>query len=132
MFCRYLLIGPDLYNVNRQHNSTLRLQSGNNANPYAYARKESLYSVIMPKSRKGSLDSHLYDEIPYPMAINTTTRPSALIPSQMNPTSFAVYNSNMCQDLSAAENLSRQETHFLQVPQKSIQFQQQPTTLSHV
>ncbi|EDV31977.1 uncharacterized protein Dana_GF14272 [Drosophila ananassae] len=33
--------------------------------PYAYARKESLYSVITPKSRKGSLDSHLYDEIRY-------------------------------------------------------------------
>ncbi|KAH8410150.1 hypothetical protein KR009_007025 [Drosophila setifemur] len=33
--------------------------------PYAYARKESLYSVVSPKSRKGSLDSHLYDEIRY-------------------------------------------------------------------
>ncbi|EDW27366.1 GL21251 [Drosophila persimilis] len=33
--------------------------------PYAYARKESLYSIVTPKSRKGSLDSHLYDEIRY-------------------------------------------------------------------
>ncbi|XP_070065296.1 uncharacterized protein NimA isoform X2 [Drosophila virilis] len=49
---------PELYDT-PSNNSSITTQ------PYAYARKESLYSVISPKSRKGSLDSHLYDEIRY-------------------------------------------------------------------
>ncbi|XP_062120992.1 uncharacterized protein LOC133835120 isoform X1 [Drosophila sulfurigaster albostrigata] len=49
---------PELYDT-PSNNSSIRTP------PYAYARKESLYSVISPKSRKGSLDSHLYDEIRY-------------------------------------------------------------------
>ncbi|EDW11899.2 uncharacterized protein Dmoj_GI12658, isoform A [Drosophila mojavensis] len=49
---------PDIYDT-PSNNSSITTQ------PYAYARKESLYSVVSPKSRKGSLDSHLYDEIRY-------------------------------------------------------------------
>ncbi|KAH8378416.1 hypothetical protein KR093_011253, partial [Drosophila rubida] len=49
---------PELYDT-PSNNSSIRTP------PYAYARKESLYSVISPKSRKGSLESHLYDEIRY-------------------------------------------------------------------
>ncbi|EDW03234.1 GH11128 [Drosophila grimshawi] len=49
---------PELYDT-PSNNSSITTP------PYAYARKESLYSVITPKSRKGSLDSHLYDEIRY-------------------------------------------------------------------
>lgn len=50
--------GSDLYDAPR-NNSLVK-------GPYSYARKESLYSVCVPKSRKGSLESHLYDEIRYP------------------------------------------------------------------
>lgn len=50
--------GSDLYDAPRNN----ALVKG----PYSYARKESLYSVCVPKSRKGSLESHLYDEIRYP------------------------------------------------------------------
>jgi len=49
---------PELYDT-PSNNSSIKTP------PYAYARKESLYSVVSPKSRKGSLDSHLYDEIRY-------------------------------------------------------------------
>lgn len=50
--------GSDLYDAPRNN----ALVKG----PYSYARKESMYSVCIPKSRKGSLESHLYDEIRYP------------------------------------------------------------------
>ncbi|KAL7740378.1 hypothetical protein ACLKA6_013176 [Drosophila palustris] len=49
---------PELYDTPSNNSSII-------TPPYAYTRKESLYSVISPKSRKGSLDSHLYDEIRY-------------------------------------------------------------------
>ncbi|XP_037959055.1 uncharacterized protein LOC119688448 [Teleopsis dalmanni] len=50
--------GPDYYDPPSSNSST-------KAPSYTYARKESLYSVVAPKSRKGSPDSHLYDEIRY-------------------------------------------------------------------
>ncbi|KAM7351786.1 nimrod A isoform 2-T2 [Cochliomyia hominivorax] len=60
--------GPDLYD---SPSNTSSLTSQNpTPTPYAYARKESLYSVVTPKSRKGSMDSHLYDEIRYPTALH--------------------------------------------------------------
>ncbi|ALC39615.1 nimA, partial [Drosophila busckii] len=51
-------VPTDLYDT-PSNNSSIKTP------PYAYARKESMYSIALPKSRKGSLDSHLYDEIRY-------------------------------------------------------------------
>uniref|UniRef100_A0A1I8NCQ0 Uncharacterized protein n=1 Tax=Musca domestica TaxID=7370 RepID=A0A1I8NCQ0_MUSDO len=58
--------GPDLYDSPSNSSS---ISPAPTINSYAYARKESLYSVVTPKSRKGSMDSHLYDEIRYPTAM---------------------------------------------------------------
>ncbi|TMW39544.1 hypothetical protein DOY81_015376, partial [Sarcophaga bullata] len=63
--------GPDLYD-SPSNTSSITSQTPSPA-PYAYARKESLYSVVTPKSRKGSMDSHLYDEIRYPTALHQQT-----------------------------------------------------------
>ncbi|XP_046812020.1 uncharacterized protein LOC111682922 [Lucilia cuprina] len=60
--------GPDLYD-SPSNTSSLTSQTPT-PTPYAYARKESLYSMVTPKSRKGSMDSHLYDEIRYPTALH--------------------------------------------------------------
>lgn len=78
-------LGPDLYD---SPSNTSSLTSQNpTPTPYTYARKESLYSVVTPKSRKGSMDSHLYDEIRYPTAmhhahhtVHHTTNHNAYIP----------------------------------------------------
>ncbi|KAH8287892.1 hypothetical protein KR018_006537 [Drosophila ironensis] len=61
--------------------------------PYAYARKESLYSVISPKSRKGSLDSHLYDEIRYHQQHHSHHSAHHHLPQQMQPRSHQVQHS---------------------------------------
>ncbi|XP_054743213.1 uncharacterized protein LOC129247877 [Anastrepha obliqua] len=53
--------GPEFYDAPSNNSSV-------NTTAYDYARKLSLYSVVSPKSRKGSPDSHLYDEIRYPSA----------------------------------------------------------------
>lgn len=53
------ILGPEFYD-SPTNNAAVK-------GPYCYARKESLYSVVSPKSRKGSVDSNLYDEIRYPM-----------------------------------------------------------------
>uniref|UniRef100_A0A1I8QAS7 EMI domain-containing protein n=1 Tax=Stomoxys calcitrans TaxID=35570 RepID=A0A1I8QAS7_STOCA len=60
--------GPDLYD-SPSNSSSITISPVPTINSYAYARKESLYSVVTPKSRKGSMDSHLYDEIRYPTAM---------------------------------------------------------------
>ncbi|XP_061386674.1 uncharacterized protein LOC133321606, partial [Musca vetustissima] len=59
---------PDLYD-SPSNSSSITISPVPTINSYAYARKESLYSVVTPKSRKGSMDSHLYDEIRYPTAM---------------------------------------------------------------
>ncbi|XP_011212229.4 uncharacterized protein LOC105232283 isoform X1 [Bactrocera dorsalis] len=53
--------GPEFYDAPSNNSSV-------NTSAYDYARKLSLYSIVSPKSRKGSPDSHLYDEIRYPAA----------------------------------------------------------------
>ncbi|XP_023158918.1 uncharacterized protein LOC101460725 isoform X1 [Ceratitis capitata] len=53
--------GPELYDAPSNNSSV-------NTTAYDYARKLSLYSIVSPKSRKSSPDSHLYDEIRYPSA----------------------------------------------------------------
>lgn len=99
------MIAPAYYD-SPSNNSSIK-----NTPTYCYARKESMYSVVQPKSRKGSLDSHLYDEIPYPTArkYSQNSNPyvsSAFLGQQQQPTQHV---SHLV--------IPAQNSNFLQVPQ---------------
>ncbi|XP_068150842.1 LOW QUALITY PROTEIN: uncharacterized protein NimA [Drosophila tropicalis] len=108
--------------------------------PYAYARKESLYSVVSPKSRKGSLDSHLYDEIRYHQQQqqqqqqrqqhhfqHSTTAAAYLPPAQQ---SSAIMQSNGHSIGHLGHHQSHHHVSHLIIPPQNSNFLQVPTHIT--
>uniref|UniRef100_A0A1B0FH76 EMI domain-containing protein n=1 Tax=Glossina morsitans morsitans TaxID=37546 RepID=A0A1B0FH76_GLOMM len=95
---------PDLYDA------PLNNACVNTSTPTAYRRKESLYSVVTPKSRKPSMDSHLYDEIPYSTshtAMTTTT--NVLNPMQTDLTTPSYLRAQIHQPSLQGQFLNHQQ-----------------------
>uniref|UniRef100_A0A1A9WU31 EMI domain-containing protein n=1 Tax=Glossina brevipalpis TaxID=37001 RepID=A0A1A9WU31_9MUSC len=103
--------GPDLYDA------PLSNACINTSTPTAYRRKESLYSVVTPKSRKPSMDSHLYDEIPYSTALTAMTTTTNVL----NPMPTDLITPNYLRSQNHQPPLQRQVSNHHQPQQQQPQ-----------